>query len=79
MERSKLHFRHLLLLLFDLKESAAEAHKTLVEAYGGRASSYPNCKFWFQRFKSEDYSLNDKERPGQPKEFEDHDLQSLLY
>lgn len=78
MERSKLHFRHSLLLLFDLKKSAAEAHQTLVQAYGDRAPSYPNCRFWFQRFKSGNFDVNDKERPGQPKKFEDNDLQALL-
>lgn len=78
MERSKVHFRHSLLLLFDLKKSASEAHTTLVEAYGDLAPSYPNCRFWFQRFKGNDFDLNDKERPGQPKKFEDEELQALL-
>lgn len=78
MERTKLHFRHSLLLLFDLKKSAAEAHQTLVKAYGDQAPSYPNCRVWFQRFKSGDFDVNDKERPGQPKRFENDELQSLL-
>lgn len=78
MERSKLHFRHSLLLLFDLKKSAAEAHKTLLEAYGDAAPSYPNCRFWFQRFKSGNFDVNDKERPGGPKKFKDNELQDLL-
>jgi len=77
MERSKLHFRHSLLLLFDLKKSATETHQTLSETYDV-APSYPNYRFWFQRFKSGDFDVNDKERPGEPKKFEDNKLQDLL-
>lgn len=78
MDRPKVHFRHSLLLLFDLKKSAAEAHQTLFEAYGDKAPSYPNCRFWFQRFKSGDFDVEDKDRSGQPNKFEDEELQALL-
>lgn len=78
MNRSKIHFRHVLMFLFDNRKSAAEAHKILEETYGYDAPSYSNCKFWFKRFKSDDFDLNDKERTGQPKKFEDSELQDLL-
>ncbi|VVC42845.1 Transposase, type 1 [Cinara cedri] len=76
MERSKLHFRHLLLLMFDLKKSAAKTYQTLLKAYGDAASSYPKYRFWFQRFKNGNFNVNDKERG--PKKFEDGELQALL-
>lgn len=78
MHRSKLHYRHSLLLLFDLKKTAAEAHQTLVEAYGDEAPSQTTCKCWFQRFKAGDFDLENKGRGKPPKKFEDADLQELL-
>ena len=36
------------------------------------------CRKWFSRFKSGNFKLEDKERPGQPKKFEDEELESLL-
>ena len=35
-------------------------------------------KKWFARFKSDDFGLEDEERPGQPKKFEDEELEALL-
>lgn len=54
------------------------AHQILVEAYGDHCPSYPNIWYWFQRFKTGDFDLADKERPGQPKQFEDEQLETLL-
>ena len=71
MNRSKLHFRPVLRFLFDMRKSVAEAQKVLEETYTNDVPSLSNCKFWFTRFKSGDFDLNDKERPGQPKKFED--------
>lgn len=76
MERDKLFFRHVLLHYFDLKKTAAAAHKLLVEAYGNCAPSEWACQEWFQRFKRDDYDV--KQRSGQPKKFEDIELQALL-
>ena len=33
---------------------------------------------WFARFKSGDFGLEDEERPGHPKNFEDEELEALL-
>lgn len=78
MDRSKLHFRHSLLLLFDLKKTAAEAHQTLVAAYGDQSPSYPNCRYWFKRFKTGDFDLDNKDRGKPPKKFEDDELKVIL-
>lgn len=61
------NFCLLLLLLFDLKKSVAEASNTLLETYGETAPSHPNCQFYFQQLES-----------GDPKKYEDNTLQELL-
>ena len=38
------HFRELLIYFFNLKKSAVEAHRLLVERYGEAASSERNCR-----------------------------------
>ena len=66
----------MLLHYFNLKKTAA--HKLLVKAYGNCGLLERTCQKWFQRFKSDDYDVNDKQRSGQPKKFEDNELQALL-
>lgn len=50
----------------------------LEEAYGELAPSKTTCEDWFKRFKSGDFNVQDKERPGQPTKFEDAELQAIL-
>ena len=78
MNRDKWFFRHVLLHYFDLKKTAAETHRLISETYGEQAPSERTCREWFQRFRSGDFSVEDKERSGQPKKFEDAKLQALL-
>ncbi|EGI67318.1 Mariner Mos1 transposase [Acromyrmex echinatior] len=78
MERDKLFFRCVLLHYFDLKKSAAETHRLLAEIYGESVPSETVCRDWFRRFKSGDCNVHDKQRTGQPKKFEDEQLQALL-
>lgn len=54
-------------IFFFAKKTAAESHRLLVEVYGDHALSNIQCKEWFHRFKSEDFDIKNKERPGQPK------------
>lgn len=76
--RKKQHLREVLLYFFFAKKSAAESHRLLVETYGEHALSKTQCTEWFHRFKSGDFDVTDKERPGGPKKFEDEDLETLL-
>lgn len=77
-EPNKEHLRHVLLFLFNQKKNASESHRILVETYGDNVPTQDTCVRWFKRFKIGDFDLKDKERPGQPKKFEDAELQELL-
>lgn len=74
---SKRHMREVLLFCFHLKKNAAKSRQMLFEAYGDRAPSVSTCEFWMRRFKSGDFDVDDKERPGQPRKFKDEDLEAL--
>ena len=68
----------LLIYLFNLKKSAAEAHRLLVESYGGTALSERSCREWFKKFKNGEFNIEDKECSGRPKVYEDAELKALL-
>ncbi|KAG5319591.1 MOS1T transposase, partial [Pseudoatta argentina] len=75
---NKVYLRGILLHYFIQKESAAEAHRILVQTYGDNALSDTTCRDWFRRFKNNDFELEDKERSGAPKKFQDKELEQLL-
>jgi len=70
--------RTALLFCHRLKKTAAESHQMLLEAYGNNSLSETICRDWFRRFKAGDFNIEDKERHGQPKMFQDTELQALL-
>jgi len=74
----KVFLRGVLLHYFNMKKSAAESHRILVEVYEKHALAEQMCRKWFSRFKNGNFELEDKERPGQSKKFEDEKLESLL-
>lgn len=74
----KVFLRGILLHYFFQKKTAAEAHRILVETYGEHSLSEKTCRNWFRRFKTNDFDLDDKERSGAPKKFEDKELEELL-
>jgi len=43
----------------------------LVEAYDDAALSERSCREWFQKFKNGEFDVEDKERSGRPKVYED--------
>ena len=61
-----------------MKKSATEAHRLLVEAYGDAALSERSCREWFQKFKNGEFDVEDKERSGMAKVYEDAELEALL-
>ena len=74
----KVFFRGVLLHYINMKKTAAESHRILVEDYGENALAERTYQKWFARFKSGDFGLEDEERPGQPQRFEDEELEALL-
>lgn len=74
----KVVLRGSLITFFHLKKTAAESYRLLVEAYGEHTPTQKTCERWFARFQSGNFDLEDKERPGQLKKFEDAELQELL-
>ena len=50
----------------------------LVERYGEAALSKRSCREWFQKFKNGEFDIEDKERNGRPKVYEDAELKVLL-
>ncbi|GBP22803.1 Mariner Mos1 transposase [Eumeta japonica] len=75
---NKVYLRGILLHYFIQKKSAAEAHRILAETYGENALSDTTCRDWFRCSKNNDFELEDKERSGAPKKFEDEKLEELL-
>ncbi|KAG5327625.1 MOS1T transposase, partial [Pseudoatta argentina] len=75
---NKVYLRGILLHYFIQKKSAAEAHRILVQTYGDNALSDTTCRDWFRSFKNNDFELEDKERSGAPKKFQDKELEQLL-
>ena len=75
---TKQHLREVLIFCFHWKKNAAEAHRMLVEVYDDTASTDKSCREWFRRFKDGNFSVEDKPRSGQPKKFEDQELEALL-
>jgi [histone H3]-lysine36 N-dimethyltransferase SETMAR len=75
---TKQHFRESLLLCYNLKKNASQSHHLLLEAYPEYAPSIRTCQEWFAKFNSGNFDIEDKARPGQPKKFEDEELEALL-
>ena len=74
----KVFLRGVLLHYFNMEKTAAESHRILVEVYGEHSLAKRTCQKWFGQFKSVDFGLEDEERLGQPKKFEDEELEALL-
>lgn len=75
---TKRHIREIVLFHYNMKKTVAETHRNMVEVYGDAAPSETSCRDWYKRFKSGDFDIADKERPGQPKKFDDDELMALL-
>ena len=74
----KVFLRGVLLHYFNIKKTAAESHRILLEVYGEHALAERTCQKWFARIKSGDFGLEDEEPPGLPKKFEDEKLKAAI-
>ena len=75
---NKSHLREVLLPFVNMKKSAAEAYRLLLETYGAECIGESTCREWFKRFKSGNFDVEDKELSGRPKNFKDEELEALL-
>ena len=50
----------------------------LIEVYGDTAPTDKSCREWFRCSKDGAFSVEDKPHSGQPKKFEDKELEALL-
>ena len=61
-----------------MKKPAAKANRLLVETYGKAALSQRSCQKWFQTLKKGEFHIEDRERSGRLKVYEDAELEALL-
>jgi len=64
MERNKKHFRHLLLYCFNLRKQLPNL-RFISKTYFWVRSINKKRKYWFQRFKNDDFDLKNKEQINQ--------------
>ena len=72
------YFGEILVHQFVSKKTAAECHSILVEVYGVHYLLETSCTDWFQRFKSGNFDLSNKDRGKTPEKLEDTELHALL-
>lgn len=78
MEPDKAHIRHCISFCYNLKKNASETQRFICEAYDDGIISIHTCQEWFQRFRSGNFDLSDKERSGRSKNMSNDELQALL-
>ena len=77
-EPNKCYLRKLWIYFFNFKKSSVQANRLLVETYGEAVLSERSCRECFQKLKNGEFDVEDKERSGRPKVYEDAELESLL-
>lgn len=78
MECKNEHFRHILLFYFRKGKNAAQAAKKLRDVYGEEALKERQCRNWFDKFRSGDFSLKDEQRSGRPDELDDDQIKAII-
>lgn len=59
MECKNEHFRHMLLFYFRKGKNAVQVAKKLRDVYGDEALKKRQCRNWFEKFRSGDFSFKD--------------------
>ncbi|EFN64998.1 Histone-lysine N-methyltransferase SETMAR, partial [Camponotus floridanus] len=72
------HFRNILLFYFRKGKNAAQAAKKLRDVYGEETLKERQCRNWFDKFRSEDFSLKDEQRSGRPMNADDEQIKAII-
>lgn len=72
------YLQEVLIFCFNMKKSAAEAHRMLSNTYGETAISERTCLEWFERFKNCNFHVEERPSDEREKVFEDAELEELL-
>ena len=78
MECKNEHFCHILLFYFREGKNVAQAAKKLRDVYGEEALKEKQCRNWFDKFHSGDFSLKDERRSGRPNEVDDDQIKAII-
>ena len=71
------YFRNILLFYFHKGKNAVQAAKKLHDMYSEKVSKDRQCRNWFDKFRSRDFSLKDEQRSGQPNEVDDDQIKVI--
>ena len=78
MEGKNEHFRHILIFYFRKGKNTAQAGKKLCEAYRDESLKDRQCRTWFDKFRSWDFSLKDEQHSGRPNEVDDDQIKVII-
>ena len=76
MNRNEIHL--ILLYEFKLDHKAAEASRNINFAFGAGTVSERTAQEWFQKFRSGDMSVEEKEGRGRPSKIDSFELKAVV-
>ncbi|XP_014486223.1 PREDICTED: histone-lysine N-methyltransferase SETMAR-like, partial [Dinoponera quadriceps] len=76
MESNNEHFRHILLFYFRKGKNAAQAAKR--DVHGEEALKERQCRNWFDKFRSGDFSLKYEQRSGRPLQADNDQIKAII-
>ena len=74
----KQHFGHLLFFTFHQGQKAAEAAWDICMVYGESVIGESTARKWFDKFKNDNFDINNTSHSGRPSKFDKDHLKALL-